>query len=127
MTTRRVREKWRKRIAHLLVDEFQDTSEVQLELVKLLDQPETRNVCVVGDDDQSIYSWRGANVGNILEFESHFPGAKMIKLETNYRSREPILEVANAVIANSGGAAPRQDPQARRAKAAKSVRVVQLR
>ena len=96
----RLQAKWRRRIAHLLVDEFQDTSEVQLELVKLL-VDETRNVCVVGDDDQSIYSWRGANPGNILEFETHFPGAKLIKLETNYRSRAPILEVANAVIAAS--------------------------
>ncbi len=95
-----LRTRWQKRIAHLLVDEFQDTSEVQLELVKLLAN-KTRNVCVVGDDDQSIYSWRGANVGNILEFESHFPGAKVVKLETNYRSRAPILEVANSVIANS--------------------------
>jgi superfamily I DNA/RNA helicase len=96
----RVRSKWRKRIAHLLVDEFQDTSAVQLELVKLLAN-EKRNVCVVGDDDQSIYSWRGANVGNILEFESHFPGARLVKLQTNYRSRAPILHVANAVIAAS--------------------------
>jgi superfamily I DNA/RNA helicase len=96
-----IREKWRKRIAYLLVDEFQDTSEVQLELVKLLAN-KSRNVCVVGDDDQSIYSWRGANPRNILEFESHFPGSKVVKLETNYRSREPILEVAKAVIANSG-------------------------
>jgi len=97
-----VRGKWQRRIDHLLVDEFQDTSEVQLELVKLLAN-DRRNVCVVGDDDQSIYSWRGANVANILEFESHFPGATVIKLETNYRSREPILEIANAVIANSAG------------------------
>jgi len=95
-----VRSKWQRQIAHLLVDEFQDTSGVQLELVKLLAN-RTRNVCVVGDDDQSIYSWRGANVGNILEFESHFPGATLVKLETNYRSRAPILEVANAVISNS--------------------------
>jgi len=97
----KIRKKWQQRIAYLLVDEFQDTSEVQLELVKLLAN-QSRNVCVVGDDDQSIYSWRGANPRNILEFESHFPGAKIVKLETNYRSREPILEVANAVIANSG-------------------------
>jgi len=97
-----LRELWRKKIEHLLVDEFQDTSEVQLELVRLLAN-EQRNVCVVGDDDQSIYSWRGANVGNILEFESHFPGARVIKLETNYRSRAPILEVANAVITSGNG------------------------
>ena len=97
-----VRERWRRRIAHLLVDEFQDTSAVQLELVKLLAN-ERRNVCVVGDDDQSIYSWRGADVGNILEFEKHFPGTRLVKLETNYRSRAPILEVANAVISAGGG------------------------
>ena len=94
------RARWQKRIEHLLVDEFQDTSRVQLELVKLLANKK-RNVCVVGDDDQSIYGWRGADVGNILEFGSHFPGAKLIKLETNYRSRAPILEIANAVIAGS--------------------------
>ncbi|HXV77191.1 MAG TPA: UvrD-helicase domain-containing protein [Candidatus Polarisedimenticolaceae bacterium] len=96
-----LRERWRGRIAHLLVDEFQDTSRVQLELVKLLANAQ-RNVCVVGDDDQSIYGWRGADVGNILQFATHFPGARVIKLETNYRSRAPILDVANAVIA--GGA-----------------------
>ena len=97
-----LRARWQKRIEHLLVDEFQDTSEAQLELVKLLANKK-RNVCVVGDDDQSIYSWRGANVGNILHFETHFPGARLVKLETNYRSRAPILEVANSVITNSGG------------------------
>jgi superfamily I DNA/RNA helicase len=97
-----VRSRWQRKIAHLLVDEFQDTSGVQLQLVKLLAN-RTRNVCVVGDDDQSIYSWRGADVGNILEFESHFPGATLVKLEKNYRSRAPILEVANAVIAGSEG------------------------
>jgi len=97
-----MRERWRNRIDHLLVDEFQDTSEVQLELVRLLANKK-RSVCVVGDDDQSIYGWRGANVANILEFETHFPGAKVIKLETNYRSRAPILEVANAVISSGNG------------------------
>jgi len=117
-----IRQKWRKRIAYLLVDEFQDTSEVQLELVKLLAN-ELRNVCVVGDDDQSIYSWRGANPRNILEFESHFPGAKIVKLETNYRSREPILEVANAIISNSGSR--RHEKKLRPArKGGEAVRVV---
>ncbi|MDH3626410.1 MAG: UvrD-helicase domain-containing protein [Acidobacteriota bacterium] len=95
-----LRRRWQERIDHLLVDEFQDTSEVQLELVKLLAN-ERRNVCVVGDDDQSIYSWRGANVDNILQFEKHFPGTRVVKLETNYRSSASILEVANAVIGNS--------------------------
>ena len=96
----RLRKRWQKQIAHLLVDEFQDTSAVQLELVKLLVN-DRRNICVVGDDDQSIYSWRGANVDNILHFEKHFPGTRVVKLETNYRSGAAILEVANAVISNS--------------------------
>ncbi len=95
-----IREKWRNRFRHLLVDEFQDTNRIQLELVQLLAN-ERRNVCVVGDDDQSIYGWRGAEVGNILDFERHFAGAKIVKLEDNYRSRAPILAVANAAIARS--------------------------
>jgi superfamily I DNA/RNA helicase len=95
-----IREKWRHRFRHLLVDEFQDTNKVQLDLVKLLAN-EQGNVCVVGDDDQSIYGWRGADVANILEFETHFRGATVVKLEDNYRSRAPILEVANAAIARS--------------------------
>ncbi|MCC6873129.1 MAG: UvrD-helicase domain-containing protein [Sandaracinaceae bacterium] len=95
-----VREKWRNRFRYLLIDEFQDTNKVQLDLVKLLAN-ELGNVCVVGDDDQSIYGWRGAEVGNILDFESHFGGATIVKLEDNYRSRQPILEVANAAIARS--------------------------
>ena len=93
-----VRAKWRARFRYVLVDEFQDTSTVQLELVKLLVN-ELGNVCVVGDDDQSIYGWRGAQVGNILDFDKHFPGTKLIKLEDNYRSLHPILAVANAAIA----------------------------
>lgn len=92
-----VRDKWRKRFRYVLVDEFQDTNHCQLELVRLLGNDD-RNVCVVGDDDQSIYGWRGAEVGNILDFESHFPGAKIVKLEENYRSKAPILGVANAAI-----------------------------
>ena len=97
-----IREKWQARFRHLLVDEFQDTNRSQLELVRLL-TGEHRNICVVGDDDQSIYGWRGAEVGNILEFERYFPGAKIVKLELNYRSRAPILNVANAVIQQSRG------------------------
>ena len=97
-----IRERWRARFEHLLVDEFQDTNKSQLELVKML-VGEQRNVCVVGDDDQSIYGWRGAEVGNILDFEQTFAGAKVVKLEINYRSRKPILDVANAVIARSKG------------------------
>jgi DNA helicase-2/ATP-dependent DNA helicase PcrA len=96
-----VREKWRTRFRHVMVDEFQDTSVVQLELVKLLVN-ELGNVCVVGDDDQSIYGWRGAQVGNILDFDRHFKGTRIVKLEDNYRSCSPILDVANAAIAQSG-------------------------
>jgi len=95
-----IRDKWRNRFRHMLVDEFQDTNLIQLELVKLLAN-ELGNVTVVGDDDQSIYGWRGAEVGNILDFESHFKGAKVVKLETNYRSHAPILNVANEAIARS--------------------------
>jgi len=95
-----VREKWRGRFRHVMVDEFQDTSKVQLEFVKLLVN-ELGNVCVVGDDDQSIYAWRGAEVGNILDFDKHFAGTRIVKLEDNYRSVAPILDVANAAIAQS--------------------------
>jgi DNA helicase-2/ATP-dependent DNA helicase PcrA len=96
-----VLERWRQRFRQIIVDEYQDTNREQLELVRLLGG-EHRNVMVVGDDDQSIYAWRGADVRNILDFEEHFPGAKVVKLEENYRSVRPILDVANAVLANSG-------------------------
>jgi superfamily I DNA/RNA helicase len=86
---------------YLLVDEYQDTNDAQFTLLKLL-TGENRNLCVVGDDDQSIYSWRGANISNILDFPEMFPGAKVVKLEQNYRSTEKILAVANAVIAGNG-------------------------
>ena len=92
-----VRRKWRGRFAHILVDEFQDTNLAQLALVRLLAN-ERGNVCVVGDDDQSIYGWRGACVDNILDFEKHFPGAVVKKLEENYRSHASILNVANAAL-----------------------------
>jgi superfamily I DNA/RNA helicase len=97
-----LRAKWQERFDYLMIDEFQDTNRAQLELVLALTGRE-RNVCVVGDDDQSIYGWRGAEVGNILEFERHYPGAEVVKLEENYRSRESILAVANAAIAQSRG------------------------
>ncbi len=97
-----IRQKWQNRFSYLLVDEFQDTNKSQLELVRLLAN-ESQNVCVVGDDDQSIYGWRGAEVGNILDFERYFPGATIVKLEENYRSREAVLHVANAAIAKSRG------------------------
>ena len=95
-----IRSKWRARFAHVLVDEFQDTNVAQLDLVRLLAN-ERGNVCVVGDDDQSIYGWRGACVDNILDFEKHFPGAAVTKLEQNYRSCASILNVANAAIEKS--------------------------
>jgi DNA helicase-2/ATP-dependent DNA helicase PcrA len=95
-----VREKWQRRFRHVLIDEFQDTNVGQMRSLLLLAN-ELRNVCVVGDDDQSIYAFRGADVRNILEFEQHFPGVKIIKLEDNYRSRAAVLDVANAAIAQS--------------------------
>ena len=95
-----IRSKWRTRFAHILVDEFQDTNVAQLDLVRLLAN-ERGNVCVVGDDDQSIYGWRGACVDNILDFEQYFPGAVVTKLEQNYRSCAPILNVANSAIEKS--------------------------
>ena len=92
-----VREKWQQKFHHILIDEYQDTNIVQYQLVKLLVGPE-RNICVVGDDWQSIYSWRGADFTNILNFERDFPGAKVIKLEQNYRSTGNILEASQKVI-----------------------------
>ncbi|MDC0740097.1 ATP-dependent helicase [Polyangium mundeleinium] len=97
-----VLQKYQMRYRYLIVDEYQDTNHAQLELVLQLAGAH-RNVVVVGDDDQSIYAWRGADVKNILSFEDHFPGAKVVKLEHNYRSKKPILDVANAILARQAG------------------------
>ena len=95
-----VRERYQRRYKYLLVDEYQDTNRPQYELMKLL-AGERRNVCAVGDEDQSIYSWRGADIRNILEIEQDFPNAKIVRLEQNYRSTQVILEAAGAVVANN--------------------------
>jgi len=93
-------EKYQKKFSYILVDEFQDTNFAQYQLLKLLASGH-KKICVVGDDDQSIYKFRGANVNNILNFEKDFPGAKLIKLEQNYRSTEHILKVSSSVIARN--------------------------
>jgi DNA helicase-2/ATP-dependent DNA helicase PcrA len=100
-------EECRARYRFVMVDEYQDTNAPQFELVRAL-AGEHQNVCVVGDDDQSIYGWRGADVTNLLNLEEHFPGVKIIKLEQNYRSTNTILEAANAVIQNNPRRRPKQ-------------------
>ena len=95
-----VREKWQSRFQYIHVDEYQDTNRVQYDLLRLLTNPK-QNVCVVGDEDQSIYRWRGADVSILLSFSRDFPGARVVKLERNYRSTQNILDAAGAVVANN--------------------------
>jgi len=97
-----VLDRYRERFRYILVDEYQDTNQGQYEWLRLLAEPR-RNLCCVGDDDQSIYSWRGAEVANILRFEKDFPGAKIVRLEQNYRSTSHILGAADGLIANNAG------------------------
>jgi len=109
-----VQEFYQRKFRYIMVDEYQDTNKSQYELVKLLIN-EDENICVVGDDDQCIYAWRGADITNILDFEKDFPKAKIVKLEQNYRSKSNILQAANMVIRNN---AQRKDKQLRTENAA---------
>lgn len=97
-----VLESYQERFVYIMVDEYQDTNTAQFEMIRLL-ASKNRNLCVVGDDDQSIYKFRGANIRNILDFEKVYPEAKVIKLEQNYRSTQNVLDAANAVIRNNVG------------------------
>lgn len=102
-----VLERWQNRFRYILVDEYQDTNRAQYMLVKLL-AGRHRNICVVGDSDQSIYAFRGADMRNIMEFEKDYPDARIVLLEQNYRSTQTILDAANAVIANNVGRKPKR-------------------
>src|SRR4026209_2191860 len=95
-----VREKYNKKFRYMLVDEYQDTNSLQFARISLITQ-KSQNIAVVGDEDQSIYKWRGADISNILNFEKHFPKTKTIRLEQNYRSTQTILDIAGAVVKNN--------------------------
>ena len=95
-----VREAYNRRFEYLMIDEYQDTNRTQYELMRLLTELR-QNVCVVGDEDQSIYGWRGADIRNILDFERDYPHARVIRLEQNYRSTQTILEAAGALVAHN--------------------------
>ncbi len=99
-TDEATRSAWNRRLSYILIDEYQDTNRTQYELMRLLSETQ-QNVCVVGDEDQSIYSWRGADIRNILDFERDFPKATVIRLEQNYRSTKNILAAAGAVVENN--------------------------
>jgi DNA helicase-2/ATP-dependent DNA helicase PcrA len=94
------REAWNRRLSYVMIDEYQDTNRTQYDLMRLLTE-RSRNVCVVGDEDQSIYSWRGADIRNLLDFEHDYPNAKTVRLEQNYRSTKNILAAAGAVVENN--------------------------
>jgi DNA helicase-2/ATP-dependent DNA helicase PcrA len=95
-----VRDYYNDKFRYILVDEYQDTNMLQFALIRFLTEKQ-QNICVVGDEDQSVYKWRGADIGNILNFEQHYPNAKVIRLEQNYRSTQTILDVAGAVVKNN--------------------------
>ena len=95
-----VREKYNNKFRYILVDEYQDTNALQFALIRLITE-KSQNICVVGDEDQSIYKWRGADISNILNFEKHFPSTRIIRLEQNYRSTQTILDVAGAVVSHN--------------------------
>ncbi|MDR0967820.1 MAG: UvrD-helicase domain-containing protein [Rickettsiales bacterium] len=102
-TNKEILEKYKRQFRYILVDEFQDTNNAQMQLLKFLSDTPQKNICCVGDDDQSIYAWRGAKIKNILEFDKTFSGAKIIRLEKNYRSTAMILGAANSLIKHNRG------------------------
>ncbi|MDB5372149.1 MAG: helicase, partial [Belnapia sp.] len=116
---------WNRRLRYILVDEYQDTNLVQYYWLRLLAQSH-RNICCVGDDDQSIYSWRGAEIENILRFEKDFPNAKVVRLEANYRSTKPILAAAAHLIAHNAGRLGKTLRAGRQDAEGDKVRVVSL-